>query len=70
MCLLELGPWRMCAHLLCNADVEGALGETLLKAVHAGAAAHGCVDAHHPAIQLCLGYQRICKVVGVAAGLQ
>ena len=58
------------AHLLGDADVKGALGEALLKAVHAGAAAHGRVDAHHPAVQLCLGYQRICKVVGVAAGLQ
>ena len=70
---LRLGkprPWRACAHLLSDADVKGALGEALLEAVHAGAAAHGRVDAHHPAVQLRLGYQRIRKVVGVAAGLQ
>ena len=62
--------WHACAHLLGDADVKGALREALLKAVHAGAAAHGRVDAHHPAVQLRLGYQRIRKVVRVAAGLQ
>ena len=63
-------PGAACAHLLGDADVEGALGEALLEAVHAGAATHGRVDAHHPAVQLRLGDQGVRKVVGVAAGLQ
>ncbi len=61
--------WQGRLHLLGNADVEGALGEALLEAVHAGAAAHGGVDADHPRVQLGLRQQRVRKEVGVAAHL-
>mmetsp|Transcript_7355 Transcript_7355/g.18621 ORF Transcript_7355/g.18621 Transcript_7355/m.18621 type:complete len:372 (+) Transcript_7355:208-1323(+) len=52
--------------LLRDADVKGAVREVLLKAVHARAAAHGCVDADNTAVALGLCNQRVGKVVGVA----
>ncbi len=60
----------MHACLLSNAHVEGPIVEALLEAVHAGAAAHGGVDADHARIQLRLRDQRVRKEVGVAARLQ
>lgn len=57
-------------YLLSNADIEGAVWESGLKAVHASPTAHGCVDAHNPAVLLCLCNKGICKVVGVRARLR
>lgn len=57
-------------HLFGNADIKGALGVALLKAIHARAAAHRGMDANDAAVQLRLSNQRICKVVCIAASLQ
>ena len=56
-------------HLLSDPNIEGAIREALLKAVHARAASHGCMDAYHASIPVCLGDQGVCEEVGVAASL-
>ncbi len=55
--------------LLGDAHIKGAAVEALLEAVHAGASAHGCMDADDAAVPLCFCYQGISEEVGVGRNL-
>lgn len=49
------------SHLLGNANIEGAVGEAVLKAVEAGPTPHRRMDAHNPLVLFRLRYQGIRK---------
>ena len=67
---MRLGRCSLDGHLFCDADIEDAVWEFLLKAIQASTASHCSVDGDDALVPLSFRDQGVRKEIGVAWRLQ